>query len=181
VADTRAPGTGREHSTGALPRSTPDALMAARGLDWKAVPPPDHDSADTELIEVFTPKRRRLSRWLLLILGALLGLAVLVGIVVSVLTVSDDSTVPPEQFAPLTPISVPAQAPTPSPSQAAPSPSVAPPSDLTVPPLPPVTATGETVTTAPPYPHDPNSPRMRDRLHQLFPRLFPDDPENDHG
>jgi hypothetical protein len=177
VSDTRAPDTGREHTTGALPRSTPDALMAAQGLDWKAVPP--SDSADTELIEAFAPRRRRLTTRLLLIVSAGLGLLVLVGIVVSVLTVSDDSTRPVIPQAPLTPISVPAQTQTQTPTLTT-TPVVPPASDLPappVPPLPPVTATAETVTTAPAYPREPsNSPRVRDRLHELFPRLFPENP-----
>jgi hypothetical protein len=175
VADTRAPDTGREYPTGALPRSSPDALLAARGLDWKAVPPTDHDTADTELLEVVTLRQRRLGAWWLLIAAAVLGLAVLVGIAVSVLTVSDDSTQQP--FAPLTPISVPAQAPALTPSQAAPAPAfdqpVAP-----VPPLAPVTATAETVAPYPREPHERSkSPTMRERLHEMFPQLFPDDPQ----
>jgi hypothetical protein len=153
VSDTRAPDTGR-----------------------KAVPP--FDSADTELIEAFTPRRRGLSTSVLLVASALVGLVVLAGIVVSVLTVSDDSTRPLIPSAPLTPISVPAAG-TATPALTT-TPSALPPSDQTAPPvplLPPVTATAETVTTAPAYPREPsNSPRVRDRLHELFPRLFPENP-----
>jgi hypothetical protein len=172
VSDTRAPDPGRERTTGALPRSTSDALMAAQSLDWKAVPP--SDSADTELIEAFAPRRRRHGARLLLIAATLLGLAVLVGIAVSVLTVSDGSTQP---FAPLTPISVPARTATPTLTM---TPVVPPASDLPAPPvrrLPLVTATAQPVTTAPAHPREPsNSRRMRDRLHELFPRLFPENP-----
>jgi hypothetical protein len=175
VSDTRAPDTGREHTTGALPRSTPDALMAARGLDRRAVPP--SESADTELIETFAPppRRRRLTTWLLLIVSALLGLLVLAGLVVSVLNMSDDSTRPLLPQAPLTPISTQARTQTPTLTT---TPDV--PSDLPAPPVPPlapVTATAETVTRAPAYPREPSdSPRLRDRLHELFPRLFPENP-----
>jgi hypothetical protein len=104
--------------------------------------------------------------------AAILGLAVVAGIIVSVLTMSDESARPVPQ-APLTPISIPARTaattPQASTSDAQPAPSYAP--------LPPITATVQTMTTAPLLPVAPtDGARVRDRLHELFPRLFPENP-----
>ncbi|CAN5187111.1 hypothetical protein BH09ACT8_BH09ACT8_11780 [soil metagenome] len=134
------------------------------------MPPPGDD--DTELLTVVAPQRRPPATTLMLIGGAVLGLVAVAGIIVSVITMSDESTRPVPQ-APLTPISIPVHstttvAPAPSASEAAPPP--APP----LAPLPPITATAQTITTAPAEPT--GGPRVRDRLHELFPRLFPENP-----
>lgn len=134
---------------------------------------PSAGDDDTELLPVVTPQRRSLATRLALIGGAVLGLAVVAGIIVSVLTMSDESTRPVPQ-APLTPISIPTHTamttPEASTSEAAPAvPSFAP--------LPPITATAQTMTTAPVLPVAPtDGPGVRDRLHELFPRLFPETP-----
>ena len=136
------------------------------------VPPTGDD--DTELMAAVTPAQRPLATRLALIGSAILGLVVVAGIIVSVVTMSDEST-RPAPHAPLTPISIPARsttvAPEPSASEAAPAPA------LPLAPLPPVTATAQTITTAPPLPvAATDGPRVRDRLHELFPRLFPENP-----
>jgi hypothetical protein len=134
------------------------------------VPPAGDD--DTELLAVVTPARRAPATRLTVIGAAILGLAVVAGIIVSVLTMSDESARPVPQ-APLTPISIPARTVTTTPqastSDAQPAPSYAP--------LPPITATAQTMTTAPLLPVAPtDGSRVRDRLHDLFPRLFPETP-----
>jgi hypothetical protein len=127
---------------------------------------------DTVLIPVVASKRRSVGGLLALIGGALLGLVAVAGIVVSVLTVSDESDRPVIKQAPLTPISAPPHTSTPIASTV--------PSDQPVeptesfPPLPPVTATAQTLAPQPVGPAD-GGP-IRERLHQLFPRLFPENP-----
>jgi hypothetical protein len=127
---------------------------------------------DTELIEALTPKQRPPRATLVVVGGTLLGLGVLAAIVAAVLTVSDDSDSPAIIEAPLTPTSLPApSAQTKAPSATA---SVDQPVPAPVFSLPPITATANTIApTMLPPPGAPDN-GVRDRLHQLFPRLFPD-------
>jgi hypothetical protein len=125
---------------------------------------------DTELIEALTPKQRSPRTTLVVVVGTLLGLGVLAAIVLAVLTVSDDSDSPAIIEAPLTPTSLP------TPSAQTPTPSTTPPAVQPLPApvlsLPPITATANTIAPlAPPGAPDTD---VRDRLHELFPRLFPD-------
>ena len=130
--------------------------------------PPAGDD-DTELLTVVTPQRRPPATTLTLIGGAVLGLAVVAGIIVSVVTMSDESTRPVPQ-APLTPISIPAAQHDGGAGT--------------------VGVRGRTrITAGPAATHhrdgaDDNHRSggvnersgVRDRLHELFPRLFPENP-----
>jgi len=116
----------------------------------------------------FAPERR----WTSVLLGAL-GIVVLAALVIAVITVAHQSSEPAGR--------APAQVP-PSTSAVAPSP-VAPTTSAPVPATPPayssVTATASTVVAPPPpppvmQPGEPQpKPGVRQRLHDLFPRLFP--------
>ncbi|MET0698414.1 MAG: hypothetical protein ABWY93_02010 [Mycobacterium sp.] len=127
---------------------------------------------DTELIEALTPKQRSPRTTLVVVLGTLLGLGVLAAIVVAVLTVSDESDRPAIIEAPLTPTSLPA------PSAQTTAPSATPSEDQPVPApvisLPPITATANTIAPTPLLPPPGSDNGVRERLHELFPRLFPD-------
>ena len=181
MPETTTPGSDRERSTGPIAQSERDAEMAARGLAWKSVPPADKPVVlpplDDDLVEEFTA-HRKVPGSVMVVAGAVAGLGVLGAIIYAVVTVSDESTRPVESPTPPNPTSVqlPAPQPTPTTPQLSPTLSapVAPAPPL--PGLPPITATAETVTTAPPPPILPPDPGLgvRDRLRELFPRLFPE-------
>ncbi|MCV7225743.1 hypothetical protein [Mycolicibacterium komossense] len=143
-------------------------------------PAPPAGDDDTELIPVVTPERSRLAAKLALVGGAVVGLVLVAGIIVSVLTMSGESTRSVTPEAPLTPISVPAHAATTTgetSAQLSAEPSATDTAAPSYAPLPPVTATAQTMTTAPALPVGPSGgPRVLDRLHELFPRLFPETP-----
>jgi hypothetical protein len=113
----------------------------------------------------FTPERR----WNSVVLGAL-GIVVLAVLVIAVITVAHQSSEPTERAPAPAPPSTSAVAPSP----AAPTPSAPPPA--TPPAYSSVTATASTVVAPPPAtaPGEPQQkPGVRQRLHDLFPRLFP--------
>jgi hypothetical protein len=152
--------------------------------------PPQPSADEIELIEAFTPAPRRLPASLITVAGALLALAVLVAIVLSVFVVSEESTRPAFTPAPAlttpTPTTPAPTSTTPTLTPTAPAPTTQPSAELPAPPappaslapLPPVTATAETISTAPAalpaQPSDASETGVRQRLHDLFPRLFPD-------
>ncbi|MFN8033292.1 MAG: hypothetical protein U0Q47_08335 [Mycobacterium sp.] len=118
----------------------------------------------------FSPERR----WMSVLLGAL-GMLVLAALVAAVITVAHRSSEPAERApGPVVP-STSSVAPAPAMSSA---PSVAP-APATPPAYSTVTATASTVVVAPPAPPvvQPGAPEpkpgVRQRLHDLFPRLFP--------
>ena len=126
------------------------------GVDAHNAEPPD-----------FTVERR----WTSVLLGAL-GIVVLAGLVIAVITVSHLSSEPSAHTpAPTRPSTsevaysvIPAPSPSPSPSPTSP------------PAYSSVTATASTVVAPPPVIQrgEPQpKPRVRQRLHDLFPRLFP--------
>jgi hypothetical protein len=130
---------------------------------------------DTDAAWVDGQRQRGWSDRSLVVFGGGMGIVALIVLVVSVLTVSDDSThqpapprssVTPSATAPPTATTPP----TPSPTAVAPSPSVAPP-PMPVTPTPSAqpTATAPSQTAPPPVPAG-VVPR---RLHRLFPHLFP--------
>ena len=125
--------------------------------------------------------------WSSAVLGAA-GIAVLAALVIGVLVVANASTAPVHIVAPSTRTT---QAPAPTPTSGAPGPSLAP----VAPPAFSPTATASTVNVAPPVmpapvmpapvsraaapvpaaPRTPGpKPTIRQRLHDLFPRLVPD-------
>ncbi|WP_328353365.1 hypothetical protein OG976_21575 [Mycobacterium sp. NBC_00419] len=123
--------------------------------------------ADTELPD-FTPRRR----WTSVVLGAL-GIMALAALVVAVITMAHQSTEPAGPAAvPAPPVTTSAAATT---TAVVPSPSA--PADRAPPPaFASVTATASTLAPPPavrPGGPDPK-PGVRERLHDLFPRLFPD-------
>lgn len=184
---------GWERPTGAPPQSSPDATMAGYELQQKAVPAeqePLPEVDDTELIETTARSRPdRMSR-LVMVLGAPLCFAVLVVVVVCVFVVSANSVRPDGVPATTsTTLPVPSAQPTtmtpsvvvPPPPPAAPvlppsAPTPAPPLD-TAAPEPPGQA-AETPASTPESPAKPKpkitiGPGVRDKVHDLFPRLFP--------
>jgi hypothetical protein len=123
------------------------------------------DAQNTALPD-FTPERR----WTSVVLAAL-GIVVLAVLVIAVITVAHQSSQPTEQ--------APAPAPS-STSAVAPSPAAtttSAPAPTTPPTYSSVTATASTVVAPPPpaiQPAEPQpKPGVRQRLHDLFPRLFP--------
>jgi cytoskeletal protein RodZ len=109
-------------------------------------------------------------RWTSVVLGAL-GIVVLAALVIAVITVAHQSSEPTEP--------VPAPAPT-STSAVVPSPAAtttSAPAPTTPPTYSSVTATASTVVAPPPPVIQPGEPQpkpgVRQRLHDLFPRLFP--------
>jgi len=123
------------------------------------------DAQNTALPD-FTPERR----WTSVVLGAL-GIVVLAALVIAVITVAHRSSEPTEQAPAPVPPSTSAVAPSPAtPTPSAPMPA-APPAYSSV------TATASTVVAPPPPAVQPGEPQpkpgVRQRLHDLFPRLFP--------
>jgi hypothetical protein len=130
------------------------------------------DAQNTALLD-FTPDRR----WTSVLLGAL-GILVLAVLVAAVITVSHRSSEPAEHApAPVPPsTSAAASSPAmPAPSAAAPPPAA--PAPTTPPAYSSVTATASTVVAPPPPVVQPGPPQpkpgVRQRLHDLFPRMFP--------
>jgi hypothetical protein len=114
----------------------------------------------------FTKERR----WTSAVLSAL-GIVVLAALVIAVITVAHQSSEPTERAPVPAPPSTAAVAPSPAaPTTSAPAPS-APPAYSSV------TATASTVVAPPPPVIQPGEPQpkpgVRQRLHDLFPRLFP--------
>ena len=114
----------------------------------------------------FTPERR----WTSVVLGAL-GIVVLAVLVIAVITVAHQSSEPTERAPAPAPPSTSAVAPSPA------APTLSAPPPATPPAYSSVTATASTVVApAPPVmaPGEPQQkPGVRQRLHDLFPRLFP--------
>jgi hypothetical protein len=161
TADTPATATTRPLYLG----TGHDISAAAHALDADQ-PWSSSAVAESELPD-FTPQRR----WTSVVLAAA-GIVALATLVVAVITMADRSSHPAEE-APPTPTSVVASTTAvsaPSPSPATPE---APPPVQT---FSSVTATASTL--APPPPVIPGAtepkPGVRQRLHDLFPRLFPD-------
>ena len=143
-----------------------DALRDDVDGPWSAAV----DARNTALPD-FTPERR----WTSPVLGAL-GIAVLAALVIAVLTVAHQSSEPTERAPAHVPPSTSPVAPSPAaPSPAAPAPST--PVPVAPPAYSSATATASTVVAPPPpvvRPAEPQpKPGVRQRLHDLFPRLFP--------
>jgi len=138
-----------------------DALRDDLDEPWPAAV-----DAQSPALPDFTPERR----WTSVLLGAL-GIVVLAALVIAVITVAHQSS----ESTGRAPAPVP-----PSTSAVAPSPA-APTTSAPVPATPPayssVTATASTVVAPPPPVMQPGEPQpkpgVRQRLHDLFPRLFP--------
>lgn len=140
-----------------------DALRDDVDRPWSA----GVDGQNTALPD-FTPERR----WTSVVLGAL-GIVVLAALVIAVIIVAHQSSQPTERAPAPLPPSTSAVAPSPpSPAPSVPVP-VAPPAHSSA------TATASTVVPPPPPPPAmrPAEPQpksgVRQRLHDLFPRLFP--------
>ena len=162
-ADTPATTTTRPLyvGTGYDPGFAADAVRDDVDGPWSAAV----DAQNTALPD-FTPERR----WTPVVLGAL-GIVVLAALVIAVITVAHRSSQPTEQAPAPAPPSTSAVAPSPAtPTPSAPLP-VAPPAYSSV------TATASTVVTPPPPVMQPGEPQpkpgVRQRLRDLFPRLFP--------
>ena len=139
-------------------RFAADALLDDVDGPWSASAP----ARDTALPD-FTPERR----WTPVLLGAL-GIMVLAALVAAVITVSHRSSEP----------AGPAPAPVPpSTSTVAFSPAMPAPPAVAPPAYSSVTATASTMVAPPPQVAPPRAsqpnPGVRQRLHDLFPRLFP--------
>jgi hypothetical protein len=123
------------------------------------------DAQNTALPD-FTPQRR----WTSVVLGAL-GMVVLAAVVIAVIAVTHRSSQPTEQAPTPAPPSTSAVASLPS----APTPS--PPVPAAPPAYSSITATASTVVPPPPPVMQPGEPQpkpgVRQRLRDLFPRLFP--------
>jgi hypothetical protein len=119
-------------------------------------------------------RQTRWSDWGLVVFGGGMGIVALIVLVLSVLTVSDDSThqpAPPRSsVAPSA--TTPPTATAPSPTAVVPSPSIAPPPMPATPTSSPQPAQTAPSETAPPPVPARVVPR---RLHHLFPNLFPTD------
>ncbi len=122
------------------------------------------------------PDVSRRQRWTPVLLGVA-ALAVLALLVAGVITVEKDSTRPAEIAPRITATAPTSAAPAtraPATTTAMPSPSAAPSSSAPPPvPLAPVTATASTMVIAPPPTSYEPGPDVRQRLHDLFPNLFP--------
>jgi hypothetical protein len=125
---------------------------------------PLHLSA--ELLDVRTTAGRR---WISICLGAL-GILILATLVAAVVTMSHESSHPARHDRPSAPatastVSVNTAVPVPAPSA---PPSAQPPTSWSVP------ATASTIATPPPPPAaKKQEPSVRQRLHDMFPRLIP--------
>lgn len=154
--------------------SVNDVGYAANALDGRAGP-----AFTDELDEPGTepPDFSRRQRWMPVLLGAL-GIVVLAVLIARVIAVANDSTKPDADTenapAPTVTSSVMATS-VPATTTAVPSPSAgAPPASPSAPPpLPSVTATASTMAIPPPPAAPEPNPDVRQRLHDLFPRIFP--------
>lgn len=147
-----------------------EAVLSVAGMATGQPSTPGQPDSDTAWLG--GRRQTRFPDWGLVVFGGGMGIVALIVLVVSVLTVSDDSTT--HQPAP----------PRPSVSPTAPSPTAVAPSPTTVAPMPsaatPSTQASptssaqptQTASTAPAAPPAPPGPVPR-RLHRLFPRLFP--------
>jgi len=159
-------GTKRGGSSTIFTDSDPDTAPPGaaddqpRSAGGQATPPPD-----------FTLGQRR---WTTVAL-AVLGIIALAALVIGVLVVSSDSTRPQVDVQAPPPPSPTTTASAVPPPMAA-SPSAPPPAAPAPPPELIATATASTIVLAPPAPDwpapEPN-PGVQQRLHDLFPRLFP--------
>lgn len=124
------------------------------------------DQPDSDAAWADGQRQRRWSDWGLVVFGGGMGIIALIVLVVSVLTVSDDST---HQPAPPRSSVAPSA---PSPTAVLSTPSIAPPPIPAAPTSFPQPADTTPSQTAPPPVPTRVGPR---RLHHLFPRLFPAD------
>jgi hypothetical protein len=158
--------------TAASPISTGGILTRIGGRAWtmrrQAIPTNATTGPDPIADTSDPPTTRPQRRWTTVLLGAS-GILVLVVLVAAVITMSNASSHPAEQAPPTAPAPTSTSAVTTIPVASAP-PALPPPTSWSV------TATASTLATPPPPMH-PGAPKpepdVRQRLHDLFPRLFP--------
>jgi hypothetical protein len=146
-----------------------EAVLSVAGMAAGQPSTPGQPDSDTAWLG--RQRQTRFPDWGLVVFGGGMGIVALIVLVVSVLTVSDDSTHQPAP--PRSSVAPSAPSPTavpPSLTAVAPMPSAAPPS---MPATPTSSAQpAQTASSAPAAPPVPAGPVPR-RLHRLFPRLFP--------